>query len=47
MRKDTGPIPFTVVSSFHIGTFLANIISYSGIGIVIMANRERINVSQE
>ena len=44
MRKDTGPIAFTITSSFHMATFIVNIICYAGVGVVIMLNRRRINV---
>ena len=44
LRKETGPIAFTITSSFHFATFIINIICYAGVGVVIIWNKRRINV---
>ena len=44
MRKQSGPIVFTVYSSFTIATFITNIICYLGVWITIVSTTKRINV---
>ncbi len=46
MRKNTGSIPFTISSSFHLVTFTFNIVCYSGIGIVLVNTKRRIDVNR-
>ena len=45
LRKSTGPLVYTIFSSFIIATFIANVICYFGVWTVIMITAKQINVS--
>ena len=45
LRKSTGPLVYTIFSSFIIATFVANLICYFGVWTVIMATAKEIDVS--
>ena len=45
MRKPTGPLVYTIFSSIIIATFIANIIFYLGVWIVIKRTAQQLQVS--
>ena len=45
LRKTTGPLVYTIFSSFIIATFIANVLCYFGVWTVIMTTAKQINVS--
>ena len=44
LRKTTGPLVYTIFSSFIIATFIANVLCYFGVWTVIMTTAKQINV---
>ncbi len=45
LRKPTGPLVYTIFSSFIIAAFIGNMICYFGVWTVIVTTAKRINVS--